>query len=157
MTTNDRLLTVVAVGLCSYGPQVLAQYHDPRALDADPLTAFEQIAPVLEGLGDHGFQVMTDSAESQYFFNQGLRLTYGFNHSEAMRAFKEAVRLDPNNAMAYWGWALTLGPNINLPMQPYVVLQAYEAMSRAVALSGGVSPRERAYIDALAVRYTDDP
>ncbi len=156
MTTIDRLLAVVSVGLCCYGPQVIAQYHDPRALDADPLTATEQIAPVLEGLGDHGFQVTTDSAESQYFFNQGLRLTYGFNHSEAMRAFKEAVRLDPNNAMAYWGWALTLGPNINLPMQPYVVLQAYEAMSRAVALSGSISPRERAYIDALSVRYTDD-
>ncbi len=157
MTTIDKLLAIVAVGLFCYGPQAFAQFHDPRALDSDPLTATEQIAPVLDGLGDHGFPVTTDSAESQYFFNQGLRLTYGFNHSEALRAFKEAIRLDPNNAMAYWGWALTLGPNINLPMQPYVVLQAYEAMSRAVALNGGVSPRERAYIDALAVRYTDDP
>ncbi len=92
MTTIDRLLTVVSVGLCCYGPQVFAQYHDPRALDADPLTATEQIAPVLEGLGDHSFQVTTDSAESQYFFNQGLRLTYGFNHSEAIQATSSTKR-----------------------------------------------------------------
>lgn len=157
MITINKVSAVVAVALCCYGPHAFAQFHDPRALDTDPLTATEQIAPVLDGLGEHGFEVTTDSAESQYFFNQGLRLTYGFNHSEALRAFKEAIRLDPNNAMAYWGWALTLGPNINLGMQPYVVLQAYEAMSRAVALNGGVTPRERAYIDALAVRYTDDP
>ena len=130
--------------------------HDPRALEADPFTATTAIAPALGNLGDHQFIVTTKVAASQEFVNQGYRLTLGFNHSEALRAFKEAVRLDKNNAMAFWGWALVLGPNLNLPMQPNVQAQAYMAISKAVALKNTVSAREKAYIEALAVRYSDD-
>ena len=128
-------------------------FHDPRAIDANPATSLEPIAPRLEGLGVHSLKVTTSNSDSQYFFDQGLRLTYGFNHSEALRSFKEAVRLDPDNAMAYWGWALTLGPNINLPMQPDVAEQAFEAIQSAVLLKSKVTEVERAYIDALATRY----
>jgi hypothetical protein len=127
-----------------------AQVHDPRALATDPAVAEEPIAPVLEGLGDDSsFAVTTGQERSQQFFDQGLRLTYAFNHSEALRAFKEAVRLDPDNAMAYWGWALVPGPNLNLPMTPDVVPQAYDAIRHAVALKDGVTERERDYIDAF--------
>ena len=135
----------------------LAGVHDPRALAADPATATEAIAPRLAGLGNQHFKVTTNNPDSQYFFDQGLRLNTGFNHSEALRAFKEAARLDPDNAMAYWGWALVLGPNLNLPMQDAVVDQAYRAIQQAVALKPNVSRREGDYIDALAVRYSDDP
>ena len=110
---------LLTFSLCGF-----AQMHDPKALNADPFTATSPIAPRLEGLGTYSMPVTTANADSQYFFDQGLRLTYGFNHSEALRAFKEAVRLDPENAMAYWGWALVLGPNINLPMQPEVAESA---------------------------------
>ena len=58
--------------------------------------------------------------------------------------------------MAYWGWALVLGPNFNLPMVPDVAPQAYGAIQQAVALKEKVSPRERAYIEALSKRYTGD-
>ena len=136
---------------------IVAEIHDPRALTADPNTATSAIAPKLEGLGDYDFKVTTSNKNSQYFFNQGYRLTTGFNHSEALRAFKEAVRLDKNNAMAYWGWALVLGPNLNLPMQDVVKEQAYNAIQSAVRLKEKVSKRERAYIDALAKRYSIDP
>jgi hypothetical protein len=71
---------------------------------------------VLEGLGDHHHKITTTSQHAQLFFDQGLKLTYGFNHKEALRSFKETARLDPDCAMAYWGWALVLGPNLNLPM-----------------------------------------
>ena len=131
--------------------------HDPRALSADPETAEDKIAPKLDGLGNYSRKVTTDSEQSQMFFNQGLNLTYGFNHSEALRSFKESARLDPDNAMAYWGWALTLGPNLNLPMQADVVDQAYQAVQKALALKDKVSERERDFIDALATRYTSDP
>ena len=134
-----------------------AQIHDPRAIEADPDTAAEALAPRLEGLGNHHIKVTTDSEDSQYFFDQGYRLTLGFNHSEALRAFKESARLDPNNAMAYWGIALVLGPNLNLPMQPEVVEQAFVASQRALSLSDEVSERERALIRALARRYSNDP
>ena len=148
---------IIAVLLAAAFSSAVAQIHDPRALDADPATANSPIAPVLEGLGNHHVPVTTSAAASQAFFDQGMRLTYGFNHSEAMRAFKEAARLDPDNAMAYWGWALVLGPNLNLPMVPDVVPQAHQAIQRAMALRDRVSDRERALIEALAARYSDDP
>ena len=132
----------------------VAVIHDSRALTADPTTSKGPIAPKLKGLGDYQFKVTTQNSDSQQFFNQGLRLTYAFNHSEALRAFKEAARLDPQNAMAYWGWALVLGPNLNLPMVPEVAPQAYRAIQEAAALKDRVSERERAYIEALAERYT---
>jgi len=65
-----------------------------------------QIAPRLQNLGNHKFPVRTNSARAQLFINQGMMLTYGFNHAEATRSFREAARLDPNCAMAYWGMAL---------------------------------------------------
>ena len=135
----------------------LAQVHDPKALYADPAAANGPIAPLLTGLGEHHFEVTTNSPGSQQYFDQGYRLTMGFNHSEALRSFKEATRLDPNNAMAFWGWALALGPNLNLPMQENVVEQAYTAMQNAVALKDKVTAREQDYIEALATRYTSDP
>jgi len=142
------------------GSGVSAQHyaaHDERTLKADPRLAPGQLAPVLAGLGDHHFQITTRSARAQLFFNQGLKLTYGFNHKEALRSFKEAVRLDPDCAMAYWGWALVLGPNLNLPMSPDVAGQAYEAIRMALAAKANVTRRERDFIDALAERYTHDP
>lgn len=149
-----HLIVIVSIVFLS-GFHANAQIHDSRALEADPAQADQPIAPRLEGLGDYQFPVTTTNPDSQFFFNQGLNLTYAFNHSEALRAFKEAVRLDPNNAMAYWGWALVLGPNLNLPMAQDVVSQAYGAIQKAVALKGTVTEKEQAFIDALAQRYVE--
>jgi tetratricopeptide (TPR) repeat protein len=151
-----RLTAIFLIILSLFVQTAVAQIHDPRALAADPSQADKPIAPVLEGLGENHFPVTAGNPESQRFFDQGLRLTYAFNHSEALRSFKEAARLDPQNAMAYWGWALVLGPNLNLPMIPEVAPQAYGAIQRAVALKDGVSERERAFIEALAKRYSSD-
>jgi tetratricopeptide (TPR) repeat protein len=130
---------------------------DPRALALDPLTATAPVAPVLSGLGNHHHATATTNAVAQRFFDQGLRLAIAFNHSEAVRAFKESIRLDPGNAMAYWGWAYSLGPNLNLAMQPEVFAQAWDASRHALALKDSVSPAERDYIEALATRYSPDP
>lgn len=157
LSRNRSLLTVGAFLLFLGARGVHAQIHDPRAIDADPRTASGPIAPRLDGLGDLHFPVTTQSEASQYFFDQGLRLTYAFNHSEALRSFKEAARIDSSNAMAYWGWALVLGPNLNLAMRPEVVPQAYSAMQIALSLSERVSEKERRMIDALAERYRADP
>ena len=126
-------------------------YRDPR------LTEVGQIAPLLEGLGEHHHSITTSVERAQLFFDQGLRLTYGFNHREAARAFEEAARLDPACAMAHWGLALVHGPNLNLPMDEESGRKAYEAIWKAVALKTGVSRPEQRYIDALASRYVADP
>jgi tetratricopeptide (TPR) repeat protein len=117
------------------------------------------LAPRLQNLGSHTFPVSTRNRQAQLFMNQGLNLAYAFNHAEARRAFREAARLDPNLAMAYWGQALVLGPNINAQMEPNEEPQAYELVQKAMSLRARAAPRERAYIEALAERYsgkTDD-
>ena len=136
--------------------------RDPRAAQADPRLAAGQMAPVLEGVGTHHHEVTTKVERAQLFFDQGMKLTYAFNHAEAMRAFKEAARLDPDCAMAYWGWALVLGPNINMPFAEEAIAPAYAAVQKAQALAASntknpVTGRERALITALATRYSPDP
>jgi tetratricopeptide (TPR) repeat protein len=113
-----------------------------------------QVAPRLQNLGTHKFPVTTHSARAQLFINQGMMLTYGFNHPEATRSFREAARLDPDCAMAYWGMALVLGPNINMGMPPEAETPAYQMIRQAVALKKNASEKEKAYIDALAQRYS---
>jgi tetratricopeptide (TPR) repeat protein len=113
-----------------------------------------QIAPRLQNLGSHTFPVSTKNADAQKFINQGLNLSYAFNHAESGRAFREAARLDPNLAMAYWGQALILGPNINAAMEPADEGKALEAIGKAVSLKSGSSAKESALIDALAARYS---
>jgi tetratricopeptide (TPR) repeat protein len=113
--------------------------------------------PLFENLGDHHYAITTDVPLAQRYFDQGLRLYYGFNHAEAIRAFEEAARLDPDCAMCYWGKALAHGPNINLPMDRAAGLAAYEAVRSAQAREAHASPKERALIRALAARYAADP
>jgi tetratricopeptide (TPR) repeat protein len=113
-----------------------------------------QLAPRLQNLGSHTFPVTTLSRDAQQFMNQGLNLSYGFNHAESGRSFREAARLDPECAMAYWGQALVLGPNINALMPPEEEAPAYELIQTALSKKANASLREQAYIDALAKRYS---
>ena len=92
-------------------------YETPAGYDAAP-TPGKPLAPRLQNLGVHTFPVSTKVERAQLFINQGVNLAYAFNHAEAARAFAEAARLDPDLAMAYWGHALVLGPNINATMTP---------------------------------------
>ncbi|MFZ0134483.1 MAG: hypothetical protein WAK95_18240 [Desulfobacterales bacterium] len=127
--------------------------------DVDATALHGQIAPRLQNLGDYKFPVTTNSARAQLFINQAMMLTYGFNHAEAARSFREAARLDPDCAMAYWGMALVLGPNINMPMPPDAEPEAYNLVSKARELKNSASAKEQAYIDALSARYsgTENP
>jgi hypothetical protein len=134
-----------------------AHQHYEKSPQAEQPGAQGQLAPRLQNLGTHTFRVTTKSRQAQLFVNQGMNLAYGFNHAEAGRAFREAARLDPRCAMAYWGQALVLGPNINVPMAPEDEPKAFELAQKAVAAKAPASARERAYIDALAQRYSGKP
>ena len=112
---------------------------------------------LMSGLGDVHHAVSTKSARAQAFFDQGLKLIYGFNHDEARRCFQHAADLDPKLAMAWWGVALALGPNYNLPVDLEREKAGYDAVQRALALQDKASEPERGYINALAFRYSNDP
>ncbi len=125
---------------------------------AVPASQFADTDPPLwDGLGSIAYKVTTSSPQAQVYFDQGLRLAYAFNHGEAQRAFRKAQKLDPTCAMCFWGEALVLGPNINLPMQEDAVAPAFSAVQKASALAGSASAREQALISALARRYAPDP
>jgi len=113
--------------------------------------------PLFTGLGTHHFPVTTKSPKAQIYFDQGIRLVYAFNHDEAIRAFREAARLDPSCAMAHWGVAYALGPNINLPVDAEREKLAHEEVAKGLTLAPKATARERAYIAALSKRYTADP
>ena len=101
------------------------------ALAATPAQgADEPLAPMLEGLGDLHYPITTSSEAAQRFFDQGLRLVYAFNHAEAVRAFEEATRLDPEAAMPHWGKALALGRNLNDSMPHERELQALASLKQ---------------------------
>jgi tetratricopeptide (TPR) repeat protein len=108
---------------------------------------------LLSGLGDWRHPITTRVAKAQQFFDQGLRLTYAFNHDEAERSFREAARLDSTCAMCWWGVAYAAGPNINLPMTPAAEQRALAAIREAQHLASRATPRELAYVRTMAMRF----
>jgi len=97
--------------------------------------------------------VSTANASAQRAFDQGLTFVYAFNRQAAESAFRKAADLDPNLAIAWWGVALALGPNINVAMSKDELRSARDAIAKAKALESHASVEERELIDALDVRY----
>ncbi|WP_246373151.1 hypothetical protein [Marilutibacter spongiae] len=143
MRQSLSTLTLLAVLVAAAGCDAPATRE---ATDAPPL--FEDFGSLHRDIG-------TDVDAAQRYFDQGLRMTYGFNHEAAGRAFAEAARLDPACAMCAWGQALVLGPNINMPMDPAQAAEAKRLADAALALKPHATDADRALIDALATRYAD--
>ncbi len=123
----------------------------------EPADSTLQIAPLFENLGEYSFKISTKNERAQAFFNQGMRLTFAFNHAEAHRSFMEAARIDPQSAMAYWGQAYALGPNINDPLPDQERKKAaWKALAKAQAKMSGGTDLEQALITALKARYSDN-
>ena len=110
--------------------------------------------PLFSGLGGVNFPITTTSPVAQDYFNQGLALSFAFNHAAADFAFTEATIYDPDCAMCYWGSALVLGPNVNANMVPGNAPRAFGLAQTAKQLSENVSDKEQQLIDALLHRYT---
>ena len=111
-------------------------------------------AMLFDGLGSFHRSITTASSEAQQYFDQGMRLLWGFNHDESTRSFAHAALLDPHCAMCYWGVALTVGPNYNLPLMAQSRAKvAWEAQRSATDNASRATPLERALIDALSKRY----
>ena len=136
-----------------FSTTVLAQQSDMQT----NMSSGERPVELLSGLGSLHHPASTKNPEAQRYFDQGLRMIYGFNHEEAVRSFKRAAELDPQMAMAWWGVAYALGPNINLDVDPDREKAAYEAVQKALTLSQNAPANEQAYIKALASRYSNDP
>jgi tetratricopeptide (TPR) repeat protein len=113
-------------------------------------------APLFSGLDGIHFPISTNSADAQKYFDQGMMLTYGFNHAEAARSFYEAGRQDSSCAMCWWGFAYVLGPNYNAGMEPDNLQRAYDAVQKAKRLSSSGTQKEKDLVEALTSRYAND-
>ena len=140
----------LALGLLS-ATMICAQHADMQMKNN------EKSATPMPGMGSQHHPVSTTKPEAQKFFDQGLSFVYAFNHDEAIRSFTRAAKLDPQMAMAYWGIALALGPNINLDIDPAREKAAFDVAQKALSLAATAPENERAYIEALSRRYSIDP
>jgi len=130
-------------------------------LEAEPAQSLAQRAgaPLFEGMGDYHMPITTADPDAQRYFDQGMVLAFGFNHAESIRSFRAAQTLDPTCAMCFWGEALATGPNINVTsngkaiMTPAERADARAAIDQALALTDGLTPKERDWIRALDQRY----
>jgi len=142
---------LVALVAAAFGPALLllAQTPAPTPKPAEAL---------FTGMGAHRHPIRTSSAEAQKYFDQGVVLLFGFNHEEAYRSFERAAQLDPKSPMPHWGMALVLGANYNDP-EPEVerLKKARAEVEKALALAASAPENERAYVEALSVRYVADP
>ena len=120
----------------------------------------ERALPDYFDLGSYSRDVTTSSADARTWFNRGLVWAYGFNHSEAVACFEEAIAADPQCALAHWGLAYALGPNYNKPWEAFdpvdkatSVSRAHAAAAAALSRADGATPVERALARALTARY----
>ncbi len=117
----------------------------------------DKVAPLLDGYEAVDYKITTSNPLVQRYFNQGLVLAYAFNHAEAARSFYYATKLDPNCAMAFWGFAYVLGPNYNAGMEDDNYQRAYEAIQTAKKLSVNATKKEQQFIEVMATRYAPEP
>jgi tetratricopeptide (TPR) repeat protein len=129
-----------------------ADSHMPAAPES--LAAWAQGAQLFDGLGTFHRKITTRSSLAQKYFDQGMRFIWAFNHDEATRSFAKAAMIDPECASCFWGVALTLGPNYNMPMMSSPRARVgWEAVRKAEANARRATPVERALIAAVGKRY----
>ena len=118
--------------------------HGPSANEPTVAVAELPPPPLMKDIGTASVKVTTKSAEAQKYFDQGLNLLHAFWDTESYRAFREAARLDPDCAMAWWGIYTALGQN-----SQEMSGERASALKRAVELMPTASDHEQYYIRAI--------
>lgn len=135
-------LSLLAAALATLGACALLPFSPDR----------RATAPVLDGFGSNSLQPSKANEAARRLFAQGMTQAYAFNEFEAVRAFKAALAQDPDCAMCAWGVAYQLGPNINNTDRGDLK-EALQLVEYALKHSADASPRDRALIESLALRY----
>jgi tetratricopeptide (TPR) repeat protein len=149
---RNLMVAVVVVIIAAAGFYLYKRSAEPPLPDLAPVGA-----NLIEGLGDYSMAITAKSAEVQRWFDQGLAMTYGFNHDAAERSFLKAAEFDPDCAMCWWGAALVLGPHVNAAMDPANNPKAWDRLQRAQRVASDATEKEQAFIKALSARYAENP
>jgi len=149
---SGRTAILAIAGLCLVA-SAAPRAQQPRSLYdryTEPITIFEV------GLGTFTKPMSSTNTEAQAFFDQGFQMMYSFAKPEAVRSFREAWKRDSACAICYWGEGWAWGSYLNAPMTADEAPYAYAAAQKALSLKSRATPKERALIDALAVRYVEN-
>src|ERR1044071_1360420 len=146
--TSLTLFLAAASALPALAQQPAAPSLPARYVEAIPLYTV--------GLGTFTRPISSTNKDAQAFFTQGFQMMYAFAKPEAVRSFRESWKRDANCAICYWGEAWAWGSYLNAPMSAEEAPGAYAAIQKALSLKDRATPKERAFIDALAVRYVKD-
>lgn len=154
----SRSVIVFLLAAAGFFPLVAVSAQAPEShLPPAPPETFAEWsagARLFEGLGTFHRKITTRSPLAQQYFDQGMRFIWAFNHDEATRSFAKAAMTDPKCASCYWGVALTLGPNYNMPMMSTARARVgLQALQKARANAKLAAPVERGLIEAAAKRY----
>ena len=119
----------------------------------------EAHAILIPGSGTYSKKISTQNKEAQQFFDQGLRLAWGFYFPESIASYLEAARHDPDHPMPYWGMAHAMGPNPNsrysgMPDDPKG--EGLKAIKKAMDRIENASDMEAKLIKALYTLYDKD-
>jgi tetratricopeptide (TPR) repeat protein len=145
-------LCALVAGACgSRSPAESPAANTPAAAPAAPAAAAEPLT-----FGHHRHPIRTTNPDAQRMFDQGMAQAFGFNHEAAIRSFEQAAQLDPASPMPLWGKAWALGPNYNLDIDDARAQAAFATVTKAQSLAANAPENERAYVEALAVRYSAD-
>jgi len=159
LRAHHGLVPAVAIGAVLSAAPLVADAQTNHTTHHSPVAAGAAAGevPLLDNLGTWTRRIRTGVPLAQKYFDQGLRLYYAFNHAEAVRAFREAQRLDATCVMCFWGEAAALGPNINVPMDSAAESKARVATHRALSLvkAGAAVPLEAALVRAISARYIE--
>ena len=158
--SENELANLAQAAFISLDTKVTSSFSKGFQLNEEAAASKDPIAPLFENMGNHSFPISSANETAQAYFNQGLSLSYAFNHAEAHRSFAEAARQDENAAMAYWGQAYALGPNINDPLpDEQRKAAAFEAIKQAFERKAYASEKEMDLMHALSQRYgfSEDP
>jgi tetratricopeptide (TPR) repeat protein len=150
------LASSLVAAACSRAPATKPQSAAPPAQTSAPTKPPPGGSQLLDGLGQVHHPIHTSSPDAQKFFDQGMALVFGFNHEAAIRSFDRAAELDPTAAMPHWGRAWALGPNYNMDVDDAREKQAFEDIAQAKKLAADGPAAERDYVEAMAVRYSDN-
>ncbi len=149
---RNLMLAIVVIVLAGAGFWLYSRSKTESLPDLAPVGA-----NLIEGLGDYSMPVTSKNKDVQRWFDQGLAMTYGFNHDAAERSFLKAAELDPDCAMCWWGAALVLGPHVNAAMDPANNSKAWDRLQRAQKAADDANEKEQAFIKALSARYAENP
>ncbi len=137
------LLAASIVTLAVFGAP--GQHHGGHNAPATNFSALPG-PPRMTGIGTATIKITTKSPDAQKWFNQGLNLMHAFWDMEAYRAFREAAKLDPSCAMAYWGIYNALGQNAQ-----EMAAERTEALKKAIELAPTASEHEQYYLRAISL------